>query len=131
MFYQIGQFEEGKGVYAGRCDGWHVWVALKEAPRAVDWKTAGAYCREIGHKFRLPTQKELMLMYANSDIISPSLIAAGGDKLQLDPYWSCTEFVGTYRAIKVNFLTGYAAAEDKVCYYLCRPVFCEPVKTGE
>ena len=131
MFYQIGQFEEGKGVYAGRCNGQHIWVALKETPKAVEWGVAQAYCREIGGGYRLPTKKELMLIYANSDIISPRLISSGGEKLHFESYWSGTESATPYRAVKISFITGYADMVDKLNYYCCRPVLSEQVQDGE
>lgn len=130
MFYQIGQFEEGKGVYAGRCNGEHIWVALKETPKRVEWEVAQAFCREIGGGYRLPTIEELMLIYANRIIISPRLIVCGGEKLNYEGYWSGTENAA-YRAIRLNFSNGISEWHEKLDYYCCRPILSEKVQEGE
>lgn len=70
------------------------------------WADAFNYCRSIGTGWRMPTQRELMLMY----IFSPALDyiftnTVGGTAFDSAYYWSATENITTY-SWNVNFTLG-------------------------
>ena len=83
----IGTFTE-HGIYAGIAKGKHVWVAMNDAPERMTWDEAIEYPKDGYH---LPTNEELMIIYANKDIINKALVDNGGEPLREDYYWSSTE----------------------------------------
>lgn len=99
--FRIGYFEPKYGVYAGMCQGKHIWVGHKDAPEELDWCDAIEWCRNYNADndipYHLPSKEELMLMYANISIINRSLEDNGCEPLQEDYYWSSSEY-STYRA---------------------------------
>ena len=83
----IGTFTE-HGIYAGIANGKQVWVAMNDAPSSMDWDEAMEYPKDGYH---LPTKEELMIIYANKDIINKALVDNGGEPFEEDYYWSSTE----------------------------------------
>lgn len=86
--YDIGSYDARYGVYVGMCNHKQIWVALKDAPEEKNWQDAVDYCDGNTH---LPTKEELMLIYANKDIINKALTEAGGEPMKDDIYWSSSE----------------------------------------
>ena len=83
----IGTFTE-HGIYAGIANGKQVWVAMNDAPEKMNWGDAIDYPKDGYH---LPTKEELMVIYANKDIINKALVNNGGEPFKEDYYWSSTE----------------------------------------
>ena len=84
----IGTYSPDKGIYAGTTKGKKVYVKLKDEPKPLTWEEAVEACKDKGH---LPTKEELMIIYANKDIINKALVDNGGEPLREDYYWSSTE----------------------------------------
>ena len=89
----IGTYSPDKGIYAGTAKGKQVWVAMNDAPERMNWGDAMEYPKD---GYRLPTKEELMIIYANKDIINKALVDNGGEPLTDSYYWSSTEYDSNY-----------------------------------
>ena len=88
----IGTYSLDKRIYAGIAQGKKVWVAMNDAPNRMNWDEAMEYPKDGYH---LPTKEELMIIYANKDIINKALIDNGGTPFK-EYYWSATEYGSSY-----------------------------------
>ena len=61
---------------------------MNDAPERMNWDEAMEYPKDGYH---LPTKEELMIIYANKDIINKALVDNGGEPLREYCYWSSTE----------------------------------------
>lgn len=75
-------------------------VAKKDCKEtAVNWKTAINDCNtwtEDGGNWRMPTQREVMLMYVLSKDINKQASSIGFTPFRVDNYWSATESLNNY-----------------------------------
>lgn len=118
----IGTYSD-KGIYAGIAQGKQVWVAMNDAPEEMNWDKAVECCNNIqGH--HLPTKEELMLIYANKDIINKALVDNGGEDLKDGYYWSSTEYDYT-NSWKLGMNYGNFNGSSKYTNYNVRAVFSE------
>lgn len=124
MPLKIGDFVEGKGVYAGVLYGNNgenqksLFVALKNADKKMDWDTAMA--QDYG-QYRLPDIRELTQINLYKDAINAGLKQHGGEALRNDWYWSSTEYYN-FAAWNVNFNSGARLAGSKFAGLYVRPV---------
>lgn len=93
--WAIGSYDTKLGIYAGMCNEKQIWVALKDAPKEMDWEDAKKYCDELDADcdgWHLPEKEELMLIYVNKDIINEALKKHGGKPMKEEWYWSSSEY---------------------------------------
>ena len=121
---KIGDFVEGKGVYAGVLydengeNPKSLFVAMEDAPQKMDWNTAMA--QDYG-QYRLPTIRELTQIHLYKDVINAGLKKHGGEALRDVSYWSSTE-AWSGHAWNVLFGNGRRGFNDKVTSGYVRPV---------
>lgn len=107
--WAIGSYDTKLGIYAGMCNEKQIWVALKDAPKEMNWEDAKKYCDELDADcdgWHLPEKEELMLIYVNKDIINEALKKHGGKSMKEDWYWSSSEYTN-FSAWGQNFYGGY------------------------
>ena len=91
---KIGDFVEGKGIYAGVMydengeNPKSLFVAMKDAPEKMNWSTAMA--QDYG-QYRLPDIRELTQIHLYKDAINAGLRKNGGEALKDNWYWSSSE----------------------------------------
>lgn len=88
------------------------------------WADAFNYCKNVNHNgtgWRLPTQRELQLMYIFRPALESVLTGIGGTVFSAAYYWSATEFTAYY-ARYVSFSTGVTSATYKSDTYRVRCV---------
>ena len=112
----IGTFTE-HGIYAGIAKGKKVYVKLKDEPKQLTWEEAMEYPKDGYH---LPTKEELMIIYANKDIINKALVDNGGEPFKED-YWSSTEY-SSYSSWLLYMGNGNITTDHKNSNYYVRPV---------
>lgn len=94
---KIGDFVEGKGIYAGVLydengeNPKSLFVAMKDAPEKMNWSTAMA--QDYG-QYRLPDIRELTQIHLYKDAINAGLRKNGGEALKDNWYWSSSEYGG-------------------------------------
>ncbi len=92
---KIGDFVEGKGIYAGVLydengeNPKSLFVAMKDAPEKMNWSTAMA--QDYG-QYRLPDIRELTQIHLYKDAINAGLRKNGGEPLKDEYYWSSSEY---------------------------------------
>lgn len=92
---KIGDFVEGKGIYAGVMydengeNPKSLFVAMKDAPEKMNWSTAMA--QDYG-QYRLPDIRELTQIHLYKDAINAGLRKNGGEALKDNWYWSSSEY---------------------------------------
>lgn len=92
---KIGDFVEGKGIYAGVMydengeNPKSLFVAMKDAPEKMNWSTAMA--QDYG-QYRLPDIRELTQIHLYKDAINAGLRKNGGEPLKDEYYWSSSEY---------------------------------------
>ena len=95
---KIGDFVEGKGIYAGVLydengeNPKSLFVAMKDAPEKMNWSTAMA--QDYG-QYRLPDIRELTQIHLYKDAINAGLRKNGGEALKDNWYWSSSEYGST------------------------------------
>lgn len=90
--YQIFELVEKdghRGIYIGEADNGPVIVDLHDAPETMTWDEAKEYARKEGK--RLPTQRELMLMFVHQKKINAALEKHEGKAWKRGWYWSSSE----------------------------------------
>ena len=93
---KIGDFVEGKGIYAGVLydengeNPKSLFVAMKDAPEKMNWSTAMA--QDYG-QYRLPDIRELTQIHLYKDAINAGLRKNGGEALKDNWHWSSSEYV--------------------------------------
>ena len=95
--YQIFELVEKdghRGIYIGEADNGPVIVDLHDAPETMTWDEAKEYARKEGK--RLPTQRELMLMFVHQKKINAALEKHEGKAWKRGWYWSSSEYTGYY-----------------------------------
>lgn len=91
---KIGDFVEGKGIYAGVLydengeNPKSLFVAMKDAPEKMNWSTAMA--QDYG-QYRLPDIRELTQIHLYKDAINAGLRKNGGEALKDNWYWSSSK----------------------------------------
>lgn len=120
---KIGDFVEGKGIYAGVMydengeNPKSLFVAMKDAPEKMNWSTAMA--QDYG-QYRLPDIRELTQIHLYKDAINAGLRKNGGEALKDNWYWSSSEISSSYAWV--------VGPSDGVMYYYgkgnSRPVRC-------
>lgn len=116
--WNIGSYDARYGIYAGMCGNKQIWVALHDAPEEMNWEEAKKYCEDLDADcdgWHLPTKEELMLIFANKDIINQALIEHGGEPMKEDWYWSSSEY-SYYSAWGQSFSDGYVSHYSKTFY---------------
>ena len=83
-------------------------ISANDFPERMDWNSAEKLCQELGEGWRLPTKKELQLLFNNQEEI--------GGFTRLD-YWSSTEGTDAEFAWYKNFFKG---GNSKYKKFLCR-----------
>lgn len=122
---KIGDFVEGKGIYAGVMydengeNPKSLFVAMKDAPEKMNWSTAMA--QDYG-QYRLPDIRELTQIHLYKDAINAGLRKNGGEALKDNWYWSSSEYYGSvYDAWVVRPSDGTMSSDYK---HTSRPVRC-------
>ena len=95
--YQIFELVEKdghRGIYIGEADNGPVIVDLHDAPETMTWDEAKEYARKEGK--RLPTQRELMLMFVHQKKINAALEKHEGKAWKRGWYWSSSEYTHYY-----------------------------------
>lgn len=108
--FNIRDYYEGRGVYVGVNEkGKDLFLDLKDAPEEMTFNESKKWAESRGK--RLPTPKELTLIFANKDKINESL-KKHGEQLKDGWYWSSTEY-NNYCAWIVNLSSGCWSTNTK------------------
>ena len=92
--YKVGDYYDANGkqgvVFAVTPDGKHGKIVGLNNLGKMDWYSAVSACRNLGNGWRLPSKEELLAIYKVKSTLN-STLAAVGDELPEDWYWSSTE----------------------------------------
>lgn len=79
-----------KGIYIGEADNGPVIVDLHDASKTMTWDEAKEYAHKEGK--RLPSQRELMLMFVHQEKLNSALKKHEGKAWKRGWYWSSSEY---------------------------------------
>lgn len=92
---EIGSIYDGDICCGINDEGKQLFVYKSDADEELTWDNGKKFCEELAKKtgkaYRMPTLKELMLMFIHKDKLNEGLKKAGGEPLKDDCYWSSTE----------------------------------------
>ena len=115
QMFELVEKDGHRGIYIGEADNGPVIVDLHDAPETITWEDAKEYARKEGK--RLPTQRELMLMFVHQKKINAALEKHEGKAWKRGWYWSSSESTD-YRAWGVNATTGNVDWHSKTSIYI-------------
>lgn len=78
-----------KGIYIGDVEDKPVIVDLHDVPKTMTWDEAKEYAQKEGK--RLPSQRELMLMFVHQKKLNSALEKHEGEPWESGWYWSSSE----------------------------------------
>ena len=90
QMFELVEKDGHRGIYIGEADNGPVIVDLHDAPKTMTWEDAKEYARKEGK--RLPTQRELMLMFVHQEKLNSALEEHEGKAWKRGWYWSSSEY---------------------------------------
>lgn len=114
--HKIGELVERdghRGIYIGEADNGPVIVDLHDASKTMAWDEAKEYAQKEGK--RLPSQRELMLMFVHQEKLNAALEEHEGKAWEKGWYWSSSEYSNS-RAWFVGANNGVVDWGDKSDY---------------
>ena len=90
QMFELVEKDGHRGIYIGEADNGPVIVDLHDAPETITWEDAKEYARKEGK--RLPTQRELMLMFVHQKKLNSALEKHEGKAWKRGWYWSSSEY---------------------------------------
>ena len=119
QMFELVERDGHRGIYIGEADNGPVIVDLHDAPEIMTWDEAKEYARKEGK--RLPTQRELMLMFVHQKKLNSALEKHEGKAWKRGWYWSSSES-NYFNAWVVNATDGTVTYNYKYNYYYVRCV---------
>ena len=93
QMFELVERDGHRGIYIGEADNGPVIVDLHDASQTMTWNEAKEYAQKEGK--RLPSQRELMLMFVHQKKINAALEEHEGKAWKRGWYWSSSEYVYT------------------------------------
>ena len=90
QMFELVERDGHRGIYIGEADNGPVIVDLHDAPETMTWDEAKEYAHKEGK--RLPTQRELMLMFVHQEKLNSALEEHEGKAWKRGWYWSSSEY---------------------------------------
>ena len=89
QMFELVEKDGHRGIYIGEADNGPVIVDLHDASKTMAWDEAKEYAHKEGK--RLPSQRELMLMFAQQEKLNAALEEHEGKAWKRGWYWSSSE----------------------------------------
>lgn len=107
QMFELVERDGHRGIYIGEADNGPVIVDLHDAPETMTWDEAKEYAQKEGK--RLPSQRELMLMFAQQEKLNAALEEHEGKAWERGWYWSSSEYTnyGAWGVAANNGLVGW------------------------
>lgn len=106
QMFELVERDGHRGIYIGEADNGPVIVDLHDAPEIMTWDEAKEHAQKEGK--RLPSQRELMLMFVHQEKLNAALEEHEGKAWKRGWYWSSSEYTN-YAAWGVNASNGLVA----------------------
>lgn len=90
QMFELVERDGHRGIYIGEADNGPVIVDLHDAPETMTWDEAKEYAHKEGK--RLPSQRELMLMFVHQEKLNSALEEHEGKAWKRGWYWSSSEY---------------------------------------
>ena len=90
QMFELVEKDGHRGIYIGEADNGPVIVDLHDASKTMAWDEAKEYAHKEGK--RLPSQRELMLMFAQQEKLNAALEEHEGKAWERGWYWSSSEY---------------------------------------
>ena len=90
QMFELVEKDDHRGIYIGEADNGPVIVDLHDASKTMTWDEAKEYAQKEGK--RLPSQRELMLMFAQQEKLNAALEEHEGKAWERGWYWSSSEY---------------------------------------
>ena len=110
QMFELVERDGHRGIYIGEADNGPVIVDLHDAPETMTWDEAKEYAHKEGK--RLPSQRELMLMFVYQEKLNSALEEHEGKAWKRGWYWSSSEY-SSYYAWEVSAGNGDVGYGDK------------------
>ena len=94
QMFELVEKDDHRGIYIGEADNGPVIVDLHDASKTMTWDEAKEYAQKEGK--RLPSQRELMLMFAQQEKLNAALEEHEGKAWERGWYWSSSEYTTHY-----------------------------------
>ena len=111
QMFELVEKDDHRGIYIGEADNGPVIVDLHDASKTMTWDEAKEYAHKEGK--RLPSQRELMLMFVHQEKLNSALKKHEGKAWKRGWYWSSSEYT-LYDAWFVYAGSGNVGWHDKV-----------------
>ena len=107
QMFELVEKDDHRGIYIGEADNGPVIVDLHDASKTMTWDEAKEYAQKEGK--RLPSQRELMLMFAQQEKLNAALEEHEGKAWERGWYWSSSEYTnyGAWGVAANNGLVGW------------------------
>lgn len=119
QMFELVERDGHRGIYIGEADNGPVIVDLHDASKTMTWDEAKEYAHKEGK--RLPSQRELMLMFVHQEKLNSALEEHEGKAWKRGWYWSSSEYTD-YTAWSVYANTGLVDWRNKGYAYFVRCV---------
>lgn len=93
QMFELVERDGHRGIYIGEADNGPVIVDLHDAPEIMTWDEAKEHAQKEGK--RLPSQRELMLMFVHQERLNSALKEHEGKAWERGWYWSSSEYSST------------------------------------
>ena len=90
QMFELVERDGHRGIYIGEADNGPVIVDLHDASKTMTWDEAKEYAQKEGK--RLPSQRELMLMFVHQEKLNAALEEHEGKAWEKGWYWSSSEY---------------------------------------
>lgn len=94
QMFELVEKNGHKGIYIGDVEDKPVIVDLHDVPKTMTWDEAKEYAQKEGK--RLPSQRELMLMFVHQKKLNSALEKHEGEPWESGWYWSSSEYSSYY-----------------------------------
>lgn len=94
QMFELVERDGHRGIYIGEADNGPVIVDLHDAPEIMTWDEAKEHAQKEGK--RLPSQRELMLMFVHQEKLNSALKEHEGKAWKRGWYWSSSEYSSDY-----------------------------------
>ena len=119
QMFELVERDGHRGIYIGEADNGPVIVDLHDAPEIMTWDEAKEHAQKEGK--RLPSQRELMLMFVHQERLNSALKEHEGKAWERGWYWSSSEYTYTYAwAVTANDgAVDWASKNGNTSYVRC------------
>lgn len=94
QMFELVEKDDHRGIYIGEADNGPVIVDLHDASKTMAWDEAKEYAHKEGK--RLPSQRELMLMFVHQERLNSALKEHEGKAWKRGWYWSSSEYTNDF-----------------------------------